>query len=49
MYEIWKCLIDKYDSISDIRRAQISSKFYSLQKKFSQSMQEYINEFIRLQ
>src|SRR5437762_338574 len=46
-YEIWKRLADEYGPVSDIRRAQASSKFYSLQKKSSQSMQEHINEFTR--
>ena len=35
-HEIWKRLADEYGPISDIRRAQASSKFYSLQKKSSQ-------------
>lgn len=48
-HEIWKRLADEYGPVSDIRRAQATSEFYSLQKKSSKSMQEHINEFTRLQ
>jgi len=48
-HEIWKCLTDEYDPVSDFRRAQATLELYTLQKKPSTSMQEHINEFTHLQ
>jgi hypothetical protein len=49
VHEIWKRLADEYGPVSDFRRAQATSAFYSLQRKSSTSMQDHINIFTRLQ
>jgi hypothetical protein len=36
-HEIWRRLADEYGTVSDLKRAQASATFYSLQKKHSMS------------
>jgi hypothetical protein len=48
-HEIWKRLAEEYGAISDLKRAQASAAFYSLQKQPSTTLQQHINAFTKLQ
>jgi gag-polypeptide of LTR copia-type len=48
-HEIWKRLADEYGAVSDLKRAQASAAFYTLQKRSSMSMPNHINAFTQLQ
>jgi hypothetical protein len=48
-FEIWTRLEDEYGHISDIKRTNAESQFYSLRKKDSDKMEDHINKFSSLQ
>jgi hypothetical protein len=47
--EIWKRLADEYGGVSDLKRAQANTAFYSLYQSSTTTMQDHINAFTKLQ
>ena len=48
-HEIWKCLADEYDGISDLKRAQANAAFYALKRESKVPIHKHIKEFTKLQ